>query len=228
MSNHIETMSNPWLSIPLAEYEGHMKSAEVQQLNVLSELFAEALSCCSPESVAVLGIAGGNGLEHIDGNITRRIVGLDVNPLYLDEVRRRYAGKCDLELHCLDLAVQHVDLEPVRLVHAALVLEHAGVGLCLENALSLVAPAGYLSAVLQLPSASDPTVGASPFSSIQRLESPFSLIDPAWFRERLGERGFSLMRETRRSLVSGKGFWMGVFGSAVPGGPAGEVFVQRG
>ena len=77
-------MSNPWLTIPLADYEGHMKSADVQQLDVLSELFAETLAYCHPVSVAVLGMAGGNGLDRVDGAITRRIVGLDVNPLYLD------------------------------------------------------------------------------------------------------------------------------------------------
>jgi len=51
-------MSNPWLNIPLADYEGHMCSPEVQQLDALSELFGVALGRCLPASVAVLGIAG--------------------------------------------------------------------------------------------------------------------------------------------------------------------------
>src|SRR5208283_4273166 len=118
---------------------------EVRQLDVLSELFAVALGRCRPASVALLGIAGGNGLDRVDGGITKRIVGLDLNPLYLDEVQRRYAGKSGLELCCVDLGEQAVDLEPVQLVHAALVFEHAGVGLCLKNAVSLVAPGGFLS-----------------------------------------------------------------------------------
>jgi hypothetical protein len=50
-------MSNPWLSIPLEDYEGHMGSAGVQQLRILAELFKRALDRCLPESVAVLGIA---------------------------------------------------------------------------------------------------------------------------------------------------------------------------
>ena len=160
----------------------------------------------------MLGIAGGNGLDHVVGNITGRIVGLDVNPLYLEEVRRRYAGKCDLELHCVDLAAQPVDLEPLQLVHAALVFEHAGVDLCLKNALSLVAPCGFLSAVLQLPSDFEQGVSASQFPSIQRLKSHFSLIGPAWFHDTLTQHEFSLRHEVRRSLVSGKSLWMGVFG----------------
>jgi hypothetical protein len=97
-------MANPWLSIPLEDYEGHMNSREVHQLDALSELFAEALACCRPQSVAVLGIAGGNGLDRIDRTITKRIVGLDVNPSYLEAVRHRYSSSEDLELWCVDLA----------------------------------------------------------------------------------------------------------------------------
>jgi hypothetical protein len=71
-------MANPWLNIPLADYEGHMGSAQVQQLDALSELFAEALERCRPASIAVLGIAGGNGLDRVDSGITKRIVGIDI------------------------------------------------------------------------------------------------------------------------------------------------------
>jgi len=48
-------MANPWLAIPLDDYEGHMRSATVQQLDALAELFGLALRECRPESVAVLG-----------------------------------------------------------------------------------------------------------------------------------------------------------------------------
>jgi SAM-dependent methyltransferase len=188
-----------------------MKSAEVQQLGALSDLFAQALAFCGPASVAVLGIAGANGLEHIDRRITRRVVGLDVNPLYLDAVRQRYSRVSGLELYCVDLAEQQVDLEPVQLVHAALVFEHAGVGRCLENALSLVAPGGALSAVLQLPSEIEQGVATSQFSSVQRLRSQFSLINPTWLRDAVEGRRFRLAHGTRRPLPAGKAFWMGVF-----------------
>ena len=204
-------MSNPWLAIPLADYEGHMKSAEVQQLDALADLFVKALAYCRPASVAILGVAGGNGLEHIDRSVTRRILGLDINPHYLEATRQRHADHRQLELYCVDLAERRVDLEPVQMVHAALVFEHAGVNLCLENAVSMVAADGVLSAVLQLPSESNSGVGASPFSSMQSLQSDFSLIDPAWLQEILAQHGFGLVHQTRRSVAAGKGFWMGVF-----------------
>jgi len=49
-------MANPWLSIPLQDYEGHTGQDNAQQLSVLSELFKRALDICVPDSVAVLGI----------------------------------------------------------------------------------------------------------------------------------------------------------------------------
>lgn len=204
-------MRSPWLDIPLEDYEGHMDSPEVRQLQILSELFAEALAQCRPESVAILGIAGGNGLRHIDRTITTRVVGLDVNPSYLEEVRSRYADDCGPELFCVDLADQRVDLGPAHMVHAALVLEHAGAGRCLDNAVSLVAAGGTLSVVLQLPGETGQDVGVSPFPSMQTLQPGFALIDPEWLRRTLEQRGFRLAREARRALPAGKAFWMGMF-----------------
>jgi hypothetical protein len=204
-------MSNPWLAVPLSEYEQHMSSVEVQQLGALSDLFAESIGLCRPFSIAVLGIAGGNGLDHIDTSVTARVVGLDLNPLYLEAVRQRYSHLPGLELHCVDLCEQHFQLEPVQFVHAALIFEHAGAGRCFENAISMILPGGNLSVVLQLPTESGQTVGASQFSSIQNLKSHFSLISPAWLHESLAVRGFRLIHETTRALPSGKDFWMGLF-----------------
>jgi hypothetical protein len=56
--NTISRMGNPWLSLPLEDYEGHMNSPEVWQLGVLCDLFAEALAICRPASIAILGVAG--------------------------------------------------------------------------------------------------------------------------------------------------------------------------
>src|SRR5262245_2509414 len=107
-----------------------MGSPDVQQLTVLAELFKRALDYCLPESVAVLGVAGGNGLEQIDGAATKRVVGVDINQRYLDEVQRRFgSGRvAGLELYCSDLAERGLRLPPVALVHAALIFEHMGLG----------------------------------------------------------------------------------------------------
>ncbi len=216
-------MSNPWLTVPLSEYEQHMSSAEVLQSGALSDLFAEALGLCRPLSVAVLGIAGGNGLDHIRySSVTSRVVGLDLNPAYLEAVRERYSHLPGLELHCVDLSVQHIELEPVQLVHAALVFEHAGVDCCLENAISMIVPGGNLSVVLQLTTESGQSI-ASRFPSIQNLKSVFSPIDPEWLRESLVGRGFRLRRQTTRALPAGKALWVGTFSMQVTSAPSSKT-----
>jgi hypothetical protein len=211
---NMKAMPNPWLEVPLADYESHMNSAGVQQSAALSELFADALAHCQPASVVVIGIAGGNGLDRIDSRVTRRVVGIDINPAYLDAVRQRYGQMPGLELMCADLTERFDDCPPVQLVHAALVFEHAGIGPCLDNVLSLVGDGGSLSVVLQLPSDAAPGVSKSQFASMQNLSADFIMIDPARLRATIEARGFHIVRTSRRALPAGKAFWMGIFGRA--------------
>jgi hypothetical protein len=204
-------VDNPWLAIPLDDYEGHMGSPGVAQSDALAELFECALRRTRPESVAILGVAGGNGLDRISPDVTTRVCAVDINPLYLEAVRRRHGGRPGLELHCVDLAAQALALDPVRLVHAALIFEHAGVDGCLRNAVSMVAAGGSLSVVLQMPGAHSPGVGASAYASVQALSGDFHLVDPAHLRGALAGHGFRQAWETQRPLPGGKAFWMGIF-----------------
>lgn len=199
---------NPWQSIPLSDYEGHMRAPGVEQLAALSLLFSRALQRVRPKSVAVLGIAGGNGLEHIDGSVSR-VVGVDIRSEYLEEVRRRFPA-LPLELHRLDLTTDRIAAAPVDLVHAALIFEHTGLGGALDNALSLVAPGGSLSVVLQLPSTAA-TVAPTPFSSMQSLREHVSLIAFDGFRELVESRDFDPIAEEAMALPGGKSFWLGIF-----------------
>lgn len=204
-------MSNPWLAIPLEDYEGHMSSAGVRQLTVLAELFRRALDRSFPESVAVLGVAGGNGLEQIDCAATKRIVGVDINQQYLDEVQRRFGALPGLELYCLDLAETDFSLAPVALVHAALIFEHVGLGRALKNALSFVAPGGRLSVVLQLPGDEEQGVASTSYTSMQTLKRNFALIDINELQRLLARKGFHPVEQETRSLPAGKALWLGVF-----------------
>ncbi len=204
-------LHQPWLTVPLSDYEAHMNSGNVAQLGPLSEMFGEALRSVRPASVAILGIAGGNGLERIDSSITHRVCGIDVNPEYLTTVRERHAHLPGLELHCVDLAAQEAQLAPCELVHAALIFEHAGIGRCLDNAVELVAPGGALSVVLQLPSATEPAVGTSDVASVQAHRDSFQFVDNDALTRTLDARGFTFIRSVNRALPGGKAFWMGLF-----------------
>lgn len=205
------SLSQPWLSVPLRDYEAHMNSHPVAQLGALSELFGEALRERQPRSVAILGIAGGNGLERIDPAVTSRVCGIDINPEYLETVRQRHAGLTGLDLHCLDLAAQRAAIAPFEMVHAALIFEHAGLDGCLDNAVDLVAPGGVLSVVLQLPSATEPAVGSSTVASVQAHRDSFHFVDCAELGRELERRGFHFVRSVQRPVASGKAFWMGLF-----------------
>jgi hypothetical protein len=204
-------MLNQWLGVPLSDYEGHMSAPGVEQLVPLAELFALVLDLTRPESLAVLGVAGGNGLAAIDQEVTRRVVGIDIHQEYLDEVKRRYSGLPQIELYRIDLANEAVKCPPVDLVHAALVFEHAGTARCLDNAIAMVESGGNLSVVLQLPSQAQQNVSPTAFVSLQALGEHFRLIEPRWLIEELTGRSFAIEREIVRPLPSGKGFWLGLF-----------------
>ena len=206
-------MAEPWLSIPLADYEGHMGADNVQQLSALSGLFKRALDVCLPDSVAILGIAGGNGLEHVNPATIKRVAGFDINPAYLDEVRRRFVTLPILELHCVDLSQDELRAAPVALVHAALFFEHAGLGRALDNALSLVARGGKLSVVLQLPERGQQNVTTTSYPSMQTLAGSFSLVDVSRLCALLEKQGFRLLNEELRPLPTGKTLWLGIFSS---------------
>lgn len=188
-----------------------MASPAVQQAGALSELFGEVLATRRPRSVAILGVAGGNGLEHIDGKITDRVVGLDVNAEYLGVARERYRDMRGLELHKVDLTHDQLTIPPVELVHAAMIFEHADTGRCLENAINLVETGGALSVVLQLPSPVSAGVSATAYASMQTLRDHFLLVDPDALTTILTRRSFALAEHKHRPLVDGKAFWSGIF-----------------
>ena len=202
---------NPWLALPLDDYEGHMRLEAVNQLGPLADLFGEALARLRPPSVAVLGVAGGNGLQHVDGTITTRVVGIDVNPGYLTAARARFPDSRGLELLRADLEHDAIDTEPVALAHAALVFEHAGTGRCLESAASLVAPGGHLSVVLQLPTEGREAVTPSAYPSMGTLADGFAFVDPHRLRRLLAQQDLRLTHQARRVLSGGKAFWSGYF-----------------
>ena len=208
-------MGKAWLKIPLSDYEGHMSSDTVRQLEPLAELFGRALEVCKPKSVAILGVAGGNGLERIDYNVTR-IVGIDINPEYLKTVRERHGTLPGLELYCEDLAAQCPGVGAVELVHAALIFEHTGLLRCLGNALSLVLARGKFSVVLQLPSVAEKDVTPTGFATMQSLGTGFALIEVAEFRRAMKDAQFDLIHEERRELPGGKALWMGIFSRSGP------------
>ncbi len=120
-------MDNPWKSIKLSDYENHMKLDSVKQLQTLNSMMKKQLDTYSARSVMILGIAGGNGLEHIDTEKYTAVYGVDVNAEYLQEVEKRYAKLGGvLKCFCVDLIADISELPAADLVIANLLIEYIG------------------------------------------------------------------------------------------------------
>ena len=76
-------MKNPWEEISLSDYENHMKLDSVQQLQALNTLMKKQLNQYPAKSAMILGIAGGNGLEHVNSEKLEKVYGVDINTEYL-------------------------------------------------------------------------------------------------------------------------------------------------
>lgn len=85
-----------------------MQLDTVMQLQTLSEMMREQFALCEADSVMVLGIAGGNGLEHAERCAFERIYGVDINPDYLKRCAERYP-RLDgvLQRICADLTAPY-------------------------------------------------------------------------------------------------------------------------
>lgn len=132
--------NNPWETIKLSDYESHMKLQSVMQLQALNEMMKEQLWAYPVQSVMILGIAGGNGLEHVSLEKYRAVYGVDVNETYLREVRKRYQGLEDI-LHCLclDLRTESAALPSAELLIANLLVEYIGYD-CFQGIVARVRP----------------------------------------------------------------------------------------
>ena len=116
-------MRHPWEEIPLEDYEKHMKLESVLQLQALNEIMKSQLEDYPVSSAMILGVAGGNGLEHISKDKFEKVYGVDVNSDYLKEVTRRYLYLDGiLECLCVDLINKTEKLPKADMVIANLLL----------------------------------------------------------------------------------------------------------
>ncbi|MFO1094953.1 MAG: class I SAM-dependent methyltransferase [Planctomycetaceae bacterium] len=203
---------SPWLDIPLADYEGHMALPEVAQSRLLADVFERLLQTYSPQSVAVFGCAGGNGLERVDPAVTRRVVGVDLNREYISTAAARFQERLPgLQLIVGDIATDAVTFEPVELIYAALVLEYVHPPDVLARLPSLLAPAGQFCVVSQLSGSSLPDITPTPYTSLHRLSAIMHSVSPHELRSFAGQQGFSVIDEQIIGSAAGKQFQLQVF-----------------
>jgi SAM-dependent methyltransferase len=198
---------NPWLDVPLDDYEGHMSLPAVGQAQMIAEQLDRALERWAPTSVAVIGCAGGNGLERVAGRMVERVVAVDLNPDYIERSRARYGQRLSgLELVCADVQSESLAYDPVDFTYAALLFEYVSVLSTLTTLKRNSRPDAVLTTILQLPHPTIHAVSPSPYKSLGRLESAITLVAPDTLRHAAADVGFALVDSTTVELPSGKDF----------------------
>ena len=199
--------NNPWLDIPLADYEAHMALPTVGQSQLIADELAALVRRHSPTSVAVVGCAGGNGFDRLSGTSVTRVVGVDINPAYIEQARQRHAARIPgLELYAADLESAGVLFEPVDLVYVALVLEYVDTGRAMHTLLRYCKSGSVLAVLSQLPHEQMAHVSPSPYTSLQRLEPRMRLVVPEVLQEHARQAGFAPGRSRTVAATGGKNF----------------------
>lgn len=142
-------MNNPWESIDLDSYEKHMGLTNVYQLQALNEIMKSQFASYPVHSIMILGIAGGNGMEHINSDQIKKVYGVDINKDYLDTCTKRYNNLAGVfePIH-IDLMTEGIELPKADTLIANLFIEYVGYE-CLEKTIIKVNPI-YISATIQI------------------------------------------------------------------------------
>jgi SAM-dependent methyltransferase len=210
--DNVSVADNPWLLIPAADYEGHMSAPHIAQAQFLSQVFKEALRVYDASTVAQLGCATGNGLEHIDPAATRRLSCVDINPEYLAILRARYGERiAGLEVVEADLATCRLQPGAYSLIFTGLVFEYVAPKILLPKIADWLRPDGVLVVVLQILAQGLPEVSESPYQSLKLLESIMRLVSPQEFRSTAENESLGEIESKIVTLESGKAFYVGTF-----------------
>ena len=198
------TDTNPWLSIPLEDYERHMSHYQVGQSILLNSLTKKYLDETKPESVVFLGIAGGNGLEHIDNSITKSVIGIDINQNYLNTALTRYKHTIpSLQLVNLDIVKNSGSFFEVDFIWAALILEYTGIDKVLVFCKNNIRKGGHLIVSIQSNN-NKQSVSPTGIESVKKAGEIFSVVNPEELLNKATDAGYKLIGKEENVLPNGK------------------------
>lgn len=195
-------MPSAWLTTPLEVYEGHVELPDVGQAAAIRRILEDSILRHRPASLLYLGCAGGNGLEAAAG---LRVLGLDLNPGYVEAARRRYP---DAEFRVCDLNRELPVFAPVQMAFGALVFEYlTNPGEALQRLTGRILQGGRLVIPLLQAPPDVPAVLPSPYlATLSPLGNEFRTIDPEPFAAGAAAAGFLLDSREEVPLPSGKRF----------------------
>ena len=197
-------MTNPWEEISLDDYEKHMSLDSVRQLQALDSIMKEQFSAYPVETAAVLGVAGGNGLEHIATDKFRTVYGVDINADYLRAVSQRYTQLSGV-LECLhiDLINEAEKLPQAQLLIANLLIEYIGYE-AFQRDVWQTAPR-YVSCVIQINTDEEQWVSESPYlHAFDRLDEVYHQMEEETLTVAMEDIGYSLILQETYPLPNGK------------------------
>ena len=196
-------MSNPWKDIDLNAYESHMSLESVYQLQSMNEMMKEQFDSYDAHSVMILGIAGGNGLEHIDKDKFLSVYGVDINQDYLNECLKRYSSLGDIfKPVCADLSDDSIQLPCTDLLVANLLIEYIGYD-CFKNVVKKVNPE-YISCIIQI-NTEESFVSDSPYLHVfDRLDEVHHQMEENQLINSLQKIGYTKKFTNERELPNGK------------------------
>ena len=211
-------MKNPWEAIRLDTYEAHMSLDSVRQLQVLNALMRDQLEAYPVRTAMILGVAGGNGLEHVRREKYETVWGVDLNQEYLQAAAVRHPELDGvLRLLELDLTREAEKLPRAEFVIADLLVEYIGYE-AFQRVLRQVAPL-YVSCVIQINDDAREWVSDSPWlHAFDGLDAIHHRMEPAALSEKMAEIGYRRILQAAAPLPNGKQLLRLDFGAPVDNG----------
>ena len=197
-------MSNPWEEISLSDYENHMSLESVNQLQTMNSIMKKQFSDYPVKTAMVLGIAGGNGLEHVSSDKFEKVYGIDINEGYLKTVEERYKGLAGI-LECLsiDLITEPEKLPHAELVIANLLIEYIGYE-AFQKAVQKIDPE-YVSCVIQINTDEAQWVSDSPYlHAFDRLDEVHCQMEENALITSMKDTGYRIILNESDPLPNGK------------------------
>lgn len=199
-------MPNPWEEIKLDDYENHMSLDSVKQLQAMNSIMKDQFESYPVTSAIVLGVAGGNGLNHVRKEKYQKVYGVDINKEYLKAVAERYRSLGET-LDCLqvDLIKEYDSLPKSQLVIANLLIEYIGY----EAFKKVVAhvKAEYVSCVIQINTDKENWVSDSPYlHAFDRLDEVHCQMEEDALVTAMKEIGYEKLSQNYQALPNGKAF----------------------
>lgn len=195
--------NNPWQNISLSDYENHMALDSVRQLQAMNRMMKGQLNQYDIRSAMILGIAGGNGLEHVDPAKLDKVYGVDINQEYLKITEQRYANLSDtLECLCVDLTSEAEKLPQVDMLIANLLIEYIGYE-CFKKVVAVTNPS-YVSCIIQI-NVDDGFVSDSPYlHAFDGLEQVHHQMAEQELQSSMDEIGYQFIQQLECQLPNGK------------------------